>query len=249
MREGNVFGLKRLRAVASFCTLRRVKDQMLGVVSNKRVLQKAIRFGDSNHATTYEHIYETAWSIFNKTDCSSVHVFPLLNCLKQACCHAELVSKKVRDLVAQAYKIRNESNDPGEMLAILKPMVESFENSQSHENMDEKAAGDVDPFSPKVKALFKSILEMKPDEKAVIFSQYTSFLDILENALVSESHTLTRIDGSMSTKQRQKAMEKFSTNACDSPETPRFILCSMEACGAGITLTRANHVFVVRAAR
>jgi SNF2 family DNA or RNA helicase len=180
-------------------------------------------------------------------------IWPLLIRLKQACCHGELVPKEIRERAALAYAVRDESDDPGQMLAIMKPVVESDDTSGDgkkadlNDDMDEKITTTaVDPRSPKVEALLKSILEMKPDEKAVIFSQYTSFLDILEKALESENHTFTRIDGTMTAKKRNKAMEMFSADACDSPETPRFILCSLKACGVGITLIRANHVFMVR---
>lgn len=229
------------------------------------MLQTTVQFGDNDHATTYKHLYVVARSIFSKQlnqeggSRSIKHIWPLLIRLKQACCHAELVPKEVRDRAALAYEIRDESDDPGQMMAIMMPVVESddtsgdqkenAELSNDDDDMDEKIDGAVDPRSPKVDALLKSILEMKPDEKAVIFSQYTSFLNILETALESKNHTFTRIDGTMTSQKRQKAMEKFSADACDSPETPRFILCSLKACGVGITLTRANHVFMVRAGR
>jgi len=58
-------------------------------------------------------------------------------------------------------------------------------------------------------------------------------------------HTFTRIDGSMSPQERINAMEKFDTEKCDSQRTPRFILCSLHACGMGINLERANVAFML----
>jgi SNF2 family DNA or RNA helicase len=49
----------------------------------------------------------------------------------------------------------------------------------------------------------------------------------------------------MSAVERIAAMEQFATDGCDSDEEPRFMLCSLMACGTGITLTRANHVFMM----
>ena len=44
---------------------------------------------------------------------------------------------------------------------------------------------------------------------------------------------------------RVAAMEAFDTERCDSPKTPRFILCSLMACGTGINLTRGNVAFMM----
>lgn len=70
---------------------------------------------------------------------------------------------------------------------------------------------------------------MKPDEKGVIFSQFTSYLDIIGQELLKEGHTFCRIDGTMSADARQDSMERFDTEGCDSLRTPRFILCSLMA--------------------
>ena len=86
---------------------------------------------------------------------------------------------------------------------------------------------------------------MEPDEKGVIFSQWTSYLDILENEFIEEGYTYTRLDGTMSTDQRVANMEAFDSEGCDSQRTPRFILCSLMACGTGINLTRGNVVFLM----
>lgn len=85
--------------------------------------------------------------------------------------------------------------------------------------------------SPKLKKLFALIDQMKPDEKGVIFSQWTSLLDIVQREMQELGHTFTRIDGSMNPQERIDAMERFDTERCDSMRTPRFILCSLHACG------------------
>ena len=70
-------------------------------------------------------------------------------------------------------------------------------------------------------------------------------MDIIQEELLDAGYFVTRIDGSMSTLERIQAMQVFSTKGVDSEETPRFILCSLHACGTGITLTRANWVFMM----
>ena len=97
------------------------------------------------------------------------------------------------------------------------------------------------PPSPKVEALLRFIeMEMKPDEKGVIFSNFTSFLDLIEPTLKEHGITFTRLDGSMSAEKRLEAMSQF-----DDDDGPRMILCSMKAAGLGISLTRGNFAFMM----
>lgn len=96
--------------------------------------------------------------------------------------------------------------------------------------------------APKVIALVEEIKNMNPDEKGVIFSQWTSYLDLIQKTLEKEGHIVTRIDGSMSAIERMEAMEAFDS---DDDGSPRFILCSLLACGTGITLTRGNICFMM----
>ena len=94
--------------------------------------------------------------------------------------------------------------------------------------------------SPKMDALLLAINEMKPDEKGVVFSQFTKFLDQLEGYLTENGWSFVRIDGSKSRAQRVKAMKAFAAE-----DGPRLVLCSLHAAGTGINLTRGNHVFLM----
>ena len=95
---------------------------------------------------------------------------------------------------------------------------------------------------PKVLALLDAIKEMDYDEKGVIFSQFTSFLDIIEKALRDTGHKCVRIDGSMSPQKRSESVTAFSSDKVDSP---KFIICSLHAAGTGINLTRGNWAFMM----
>jgi DNA repair protein RAD5 len=99
--------------------------------------------------------------------------------------------------------------------------------------------------SPKIVAMLEAIKDLGPDEKCVIFSQWTSMLDIIECELIQNGHPYCRIDGSTSRADRLAAMQRFDTVRCDSMLTPRFMLCSLRACGTGISLTRANVVYMM----
>lgn len=96
----------------------------------------------------------------------------------------------------------------------------------------------IDQTSPKIDELLKVIGEMKRDEKAVIFSQFTTFLNRIEKALYKNGYAFTRIDGTMNATARIEAMRDFAKE--DVKNSPRFMLCSLRAAGTGINLTRAN---------
>jgi SNF2 family DNA or RNA helicase len=76
--------------------------------------------------------------------------------------------------------------------------------------------------------------------KTLIFSQFTSFLDILEVGLRRENYTLVRYDGSMSTDQRAAAVEKFRKDA-----TIPVMLLSLKAGNAGLNLNFASEVLIL----
>lgn len=94
--------------------------------------------------------------------------------------------------------------------------------------------------SPKLLALEAAIQEMKDGERGVIFSQFTKFLDLIGPHLESLGYTYARIDGKKTGKQRIQALTDFS-----GPDGPNFMLCSLHAAGTGITLTSANHCFLM----
>ena len=95
--------------------------------------------------------------------------------------------------------------------------------------------------SPKLEALLIAIREMKSGEKAVIYSQFTMFLDEIERFLDSHNLSYTRIDGKRTAIQRIDAVTEFGKD----DGGPMLMLCSLHAAGTGLNLTRGNHVFMM----
>ncbi|CAD0105892.1 unnamed protein product [Aureobasidium uvarum] len=97
--------------------------------------------------------------------------------------------------------------------------------------------------SAKIGALLihlKRIKKASPATKSVIFSQFTSFLDILEPALDGASIPYLRFDGSMAQKARVAVLTEFAnrTKGC-------VLLLSLKAGGVGLNLTCASNVFMM----
>lgn len=71
---------------------------------------------------------------------------------------------------------------------------------------------------------------------ALVFSQFTSYLALIRQALDAVGIHYLYIDGSVDIKTRQNLVEKFQNGAC-----PVFLI-SLKAGGLGLNLTRANYV-------
>ncbi|KKA21876.1 hypothetical protein T310_4040 [Rasamsonia emersonii CBS 393.64] len=102
---------------------------------------------------------------------------------------------------------------------------------------------DVDPDAPssKIEALIKILTAQgqAPDTKTVVFSQWTSFLDILEPHLKRSGIVFTRIDGKMPSAKRDNAITVFSTD----PDC-KVLLASLNVCSVGLNLVAANQVIL-----
>lgn len=72
----------------------------------------------------------------------------------------------------------------------------------------------------------------------MIFSGFTSMLDILEDMITFRKIEYCRLDGSTPLEEREEQIQDFS-----SPKTKkRVFLISTRAGGLGINLVTANHV-------
>ncbi|KAK1216281.1 hypothetical protein PQX77_021090 [Marasmius sp. AFHP31] len=77
-------------------------------------------------------------------------------------------------------------------------------------------------------------------EKTIIFSQFTSMLNLLEPCLKDAGYTFVRYDGSMKPHEREEALRTIKTD----PEV-RIILISFKAGSTGLNLTCCNNVILV----
>ncbi|KAJ7594372.1 SNF2 family DNA-dependent ATPase [Mycena floridula] len=78
------------------------------------------------------------------------------------------------------------------------------------------------------------------EEKTIIFSQFTSMLDLIEPFLKNEGLRYVRYDGSMNSQEREKSLNSIKTNP-----NIRVILISFKAGSTGLNLTACNNVILV----
>lgn len=93
--------------------------------------------------------------------------------------------------------------------------------------------------SSKVKLLLETLEDsISSEHRSLIFSQWTSFLDLLEPELTAQGIAFLRLDGS--TIDREKVVQAFQD-----PGGPPVFLLSLKAGGVGLNLTAADHVFIL----
>ena len=76
--------------------------------------------------------------------------------------------------------------------------------------------------------------------KVLLFSQWTSILDIIEDALCDRDYKFCRIDGSVDLDRRQQQIEEFNREGSDL----FLFLLTTRAGGQGINLTAADTVII-----
>lgn len=252
-------GLTRLRAATSCFALRRTKDVLEKAIKlpPKTVTMLAVPFEeDSIHKTVHDVIYEVARMVLvelfesdqeERIAQSFKFLMVLLLRVRQSCCHASLVPIECRDRARELYDDLQANGgilDPDEAVSVLGRLVGGTKEEQvSSPSSRSVASSSSMDMSPKIAALLNYIdIDMKSDEKMIIFSQWTSHLNLISTALSEAGHQTCRIDGSMNAEERLDSISKFESPGCTSKEEPRFVLCSLMACGTGINLTRGNHV-------
>jgi superfamily II DNA or RNA helicase len=93
--------------------------------------------------------------------------------------------------------------------------------------------------SAKLDLLLEMLEEVVAEEhKALVFSQWTSFLDLVQPRLASAGIGFGRLDGS--TRDRGGVVAGFQD-----PAGPPVLLISLTAGGVGLNLTAADHVFIL----
>lgn len=94
-------------------------------------------------------------------------------------------------------------------------------------------------MSPKMQYLVDKLEELASEgHAALVFSQFTKSLDLLEKHLTERNIARQRLDGSTPQQKRKELVESFQTG-----KGPGLFLISLKAGGAGLNLTRASYVF------
>jgi superfamily II DNA or RNA helicase len=170
---------------------------------------------------------------------TKAEVVPELPSRTDTVLHVELdeVERSVYDAVRVATKtdVAEKIAKGGSVLAVLEALLR-LRQAACHPSL---VPGQTAESSSKIERLLEALEEsVSEGHKALVFSQWTSFLDLVEPALKQAGIAFTRLDGS--TVDRGAVVGKFQdTNG------PPVMLVSLKAGGTGLNLTAADHVFLL----
>jgi SNF2 family DNA or RNA helicase len=122
-------------------------------------------------------------------------------------------------------------------LLILKGLMQLRQIANHPLLADKEYAGD----SGKHQSVFQlAETALNNGHKVLIFSQFVSQLQLVQDHFISKDIPFKYIDGSKSAKLRKKEVDEFQKN-----ERIRLFLISIRAGGIGLNLTAADYVFIM----
>jgi non-specific serine/threonine protein kinase len=140
--------------------------------------------------------------------------------------------EEVRGLIKDAY----ERHAPGQARIIALTAILRLRQICLAPSLAAAGASDA---SPKLEFLAEQLAELRDEgHSALVFSQFTSYLDLIEKELLGLGFACLRLDGSTPVPQREKLVRTFQ-NAAE----PTVFLISLKAGGKGLNLTRATYVY------
>ena len=94
--------------------------------------------------------------------------------------------------------------------------------------------------STKVEFLIENLEQLLEEgHKVLVFSQFTTYLDIIQNKVRERNWNYARIDGSQTLKKRAHEVERFQNGDA------QVFLISLKAGGVGLNLTAASYIFLM----
>ncbi|QUC22554.1 uncharacterized protein UV8b_06795 [Ustilaginoidea virens] len=220
--QGVLERLLRLRQTCNHWTLCRDRiNELMKLFQD----QDVVPFNEKNTALLQEALQ---LYIDNQEDCAICYDSPrgpvITNC-KHVFCRACIV--KAIEMQHKCPMCRNTLSED----CLLEPAVEGqFDGNFDTETQSSKT----EAILQIVRATLK-----KPGSKVVIFSQWTSFLNIVGRQLDISGLKWCRIDGSMGTEQRDRAVQALDNNA-----DTRVMLASLAVCSVGLNLVSADTVIL-----
>jgi SNF2 family DNA or RNA helicase len=143
----------------------------------------------------------------------------------------------------------SETEDEGENKPkIAKEKVINLDSSDEDEDEDDESSDEFENDaalkqivqSTKIRKLLHILNRESGEYKFIVFSQFTTMLDLIEPFLKRDGLVFTRYDGSMRNDQREANLDRLR----NSPGT-RILLCSLRCGSLGLNLTAASRVVIL----
>lgn len=118
--------------------------------------------------------------------------------------------------------------------------VSGSEDESDDEQWDNRdSSGRVVP-SAKIRNLLEILHKEAQEHKFIVFSQFTSMLDLIEPFLDKDGFKYARYDGSMKNELREESL-----HALRNDKKTRLLLCSLKCGSLGLNLTAATRVVIL----
>ncbi|HTM65159.1 MAG TPA: SNF2-related protein [Flavipsychrobacter sp.] len=158
-------------------------------------------------------------------------------------CEMRKEQRKIYDAYRNSYKDRilgmiDERGIERSQMHILQGLTKLRQICDSPAILNEEEK--FENHSIKLDELVREITENVGNHKALIFSQFLGMLALIRKELERMKIPYAYFDGSTSTGDREKAVQKFQNN-----EDCRVFLISLKAGGIGLNLTAADYVYIV----
>ncbi|CAM0906028.1 unnamed protein product [Alopecurus aequalis] len=176
---------------------------------------------DKNEMEFYEALYTQSCTQFDSYVVAGTllnnyaHIFDLLTRLRQAVDHPYLV-------------------------AFSKTAVLREESRKGNDAMESQCGICDDLPKDVVREEIRNMVEHDGSAKGIVFSQFTSFLDLIEFSLHKSGIKCVQLNGKMNMAEKGRAIDTFIND----PDC-RIFLMSLKAGGVALNLTVASHVFLM----
>ncbi|KAH9872979.1 hypothetical protein J1614_005374 [Plenodomus biglobosus] len=162
-------------------------------------------------------------------------------------CRHEFCRACIKDFMDTCEASGTEADCPRCHLALAidfeQPELEQDEESVKKTSIINRIKMENWTSSTKIEMLVYDLYKLRSKKqtlKSIVFSQFTSMLQLIEWRLRRAGFNTVMLDGSMTPAQRQKSIDHFMTN----PDVEVFLV-SLKAGGVALNLTEASRVFIV----
>lgn len=131
-----------------------------------------------------------------------------------------------------------QSIDPGKLFTIDEDSNNSRKYHLRHYKPYDK--------SSKINALLDSLNKMETEESVVVFSPFSTFLDLIEKEMKKypTKFKVFKFDGRLKMDEREKVLNEFSEPAVNDKRI-KILLLSLKAGGVGLNLTSASRAYLL----
>ena len=239
-RNGDPVAAARLRKLIYPFVLRRTKEQVAKDLPDRTEMILWCEMGEEQRRIYDSYRQHYRESLLGRIESegmgkSSIYILEGLTKLRQICDSPALLRDLREGPAAEGLAEDVAAGDPAGS-----PGAASSGVSAGNPAGALGAAGSGTKFSIKLEELVREIEENTGAHKVLVFSQFTSMLALIREALGSRGIPYLYLDGSVPAEDRKAGVQQFQED-----DTMRVFLISLKAGGVGLTLTAADYVYLV----